>query len=138
MKRRTCRKNGIRKFVVSLFAVGYYLTIAVEPVPAGEGQPAPDVPGGGSGMIIHIDPQTGVFRRQPAPGTVPLQISPQTLNALSTSHQGLVEVPSSAPGGGIRVDLQGRFQSPLFATVDRDGKVRIGHLHEGPAAEPGR
>jgi hypothetical protein len=41
-----------------------------------------------------------------------------------------VEAP--APGGGVKVDLQGRFQSPLIATVDGNGKVRTQHLGETP------
>jgi hypothetical protein len=41
----------------------------------------------------------------------------------------------SAPGGGVKVDLQGRFQSPLFATVDANGKIKVHHLRELP--EPG-
>ena len=38
------------------------------------------------------------------------------------------------PGGGVKLDLQGRFQSPLIATVDENGKVRMQHL--GEPAEP--
>jgi hypothetical protein len=91
------------------------------------------VPEGTSGMIIHIDPQTGELRRTPAPGTVPLQLSPQERNAFSTSHQGLVEVPSSVPGGGVKLDLQGRFQSPLAVTIDPDGKLKMQHLGEPPS-----
>jgi hypothetical protein len=89
------------------------------------------VPEGASGMIIHIDPQTGEFGRTPAPGTVPLQLSPQERNAFSTSHQGLVEIPSSVPGGGVKLDLQGRFHSPLAVTVDPDGKLKMQRTRVG-------
>jgi hypothetical protein len=85
------------------------------------------------GMIIHIDPQTGAILDAPAPGSVPLQMTPDLLNALSTSHQGLVEAPSPVLGGGIIVDLQGRFMSPLVGTIDADGNLRIQHLHRPPA-----
>lgn len=88
------------------------------------------VPGGGSGVMIYIDPKTGRLLKEPAPGTVPLAVSPALDNARSTSHQGLVEVPSPVPGGGVEVDLQGRFQNPLIGTIDADGKVRMHHLHE--------
>jgi hypothetical protein len=81
-----------------------------------------------SGMVVYVDPQTGVVRSEPAPGTVPLQLTPQERNALSTSHEGLVEVP--LPGGGHKLDLQGRFQSPLIGTMGPDGKLRIQHLGE--------
>jgi hypothetical protein len=77
-------------------------------------------------MLIYIDPQTGVVRNAPAPGTVPLQVTPALQNALSTSHHGLVETP--AAGGGVQVDLQGRFQSPLAATIDAQGDLRLQHL----------
>jgi hypothetical protein len=39
------------------------------------------------------------------------------------------------PGGGVRIDLQGRFQSPLIGTIGTDGKVKIEHL--GEQHEPG-
>jgi hypothetical protein len=83
-------------------------------------------------MKIYIDPQIGAILREPAPGTAPLQLSPELRNALSTSHQGLVEAPSSVPGGGVKVDLQGRFQSPLVVTIDSSGKVKMQHLGEPP------
>jgi len=34
------------------------------------------------------------------------------------------------PGGGVKVDLQGRFRSPLIATVGADGKLKTQHLGE--------
>jgi hypothetical protein len=86
------------------------------------------------GLTIYIDPQTGTIRPDPAPGTVPLQLTPQERNALSTSHEGLVEVPSPVPGGGFKIDLQGRFQSSLFFTIDANGKVRTHHFGEPPAS----
>lgn len=81
-------------------------------------------------MMIYIDPQTGAFLKEPAPGHVPLELSPQLQNALSTSDEGLVEIPSSVPGGGVKLDLQGRFQSPLFGTIDANGKLKMQHLNE--------
>jgi hypothetical protein len=97
--------------------------------------PAFSADGDASGLMIYVDPQTGAILKVPAPGTVPLQLSPELQNALSTSHDGLVEVPSPLPGGGIKLDLQGRFQSPLFVTIDANGNAKILHLHETP--EPG-
>lgn len=103
------------------------------PLAFAQGQPAPTGPTPASaaapGMTIHIDPQTGTILEGPAPGSVPLQMTPELQNALSTSHQGLVEAPSSVPGGGVIVDLQGRFQSPLVGTIDPSGKLKIQHLH---------
>jgi hypothetical protein len=98
--------------------------------------PGGESPSGGSGMVIYVDPQTGAILRQPAPGAAPLLLSPQQQNALSTSHQGLVEVPSSVPGGGVKVDLQGRFRSPVIGTIGADGQLRLQHLPETPTATP--
>lgn len=81
-----------------------------------------------SGIVVYIDPQTGAVRPDPASGTVPLQLTPQDTNAASTSHEGLVETPSPVPGGGVALDLQGRFQSPLIGTIDADGRARVQHL----------
>jgi hypothetical protein len=144
------RKQVARGLKMSLLGVGACFIVTVHPAFPEEGQavlsgqpqtsgtsgPQPPaekpaaVPEGASGMIIHIDPQTGELRKTPAPGAVPLQLSPQERNAFSTSHQGLVQVPSSVPGGGVKLDLQGRFQSPLVVTIDPDGKVKMHHLGE--------
>jgi hypothetical protein len=141
------------RLLTSLLAIGACGAVAAQRAAPGESQPAPSgqtqtgpgpglpqqpagesaaVPSGAAGMMIHIDPQTGAVLREPAPGTVPLQLTPALQNAFSTSHQGLVEVPSSVPGGGVKLHLQGRFQSPLIATIDANGKLKMQHLHELP------
>jgi hypothetical protein len=43
-----------------------------------------------------------------------------------------VEIPSVVPGGGVKVDLQGRFRSPLLVTIDANGKAKMQHLDEMP------
>ena len=118
--------------IVLLVALGGF-AMAAPPVFSEENQPAA-VPGGTPGMVIYIDPQTGAILKEAAPGSVPLQLSPQLANSLSTSHQGLVETPSPVAGGGVKVDLQGRFQNPLIVTIDADGKVKTHHLGETPGA----
>lgn len=135
----------------SVLAGGACLTVAVLPVRAEDRQSgapvqaAPEAvaqptsspaqtPSGAAGMTIYIDPKTGALRQDPAPGTVPLPLTPQLQNALSTSHEGLIQVPSTVPGGGVEIDLQGRFQSPLIATIDADGKLRMQHLHTMPTS----
>jgi hypothetical protein len=153
MKVRRCGKQVAHRLLLSQLGVVTCFTVSAQPAVPGEDQPAlsrqtetgvgtsvpqpPAVkPAAASevtpGMMIHIDPQTGAILSAPAPGSVPLQLSPQLRDALSTSHQGLVEVPSSVPGGGAKVDLQGRFQSPLIATVGADGKLKMQHLGEPP------
>ena len=151
MKGRSYRKRVTRGLLTSLLRVAACFAVTARPAFSGEGQPSPSgqthtasgasipqpsaekpaaVPGSAPGMMIYIDPKTGTFLKEPAPGHVPLELSPQLQNALSTSHEGLVEVPSSVPGGGVKLDLQGRFQSPLFGTIDADGKLRMQHLNE--------
>jgi hypothetical protein len=145
------RKQVTHGLKTSLIGLGACFVVAVHPASAEEGhlsgppqtgsgmsalQPSAAkpsaVPEGASGMIIHIDPQTRELRKAPAPGTAPLQLSPQERNAFSTSHQGLVEIPSPVPGGGVKLDLQGRFQSPLVVTIGPDGKFKMQHLGEPP------
>jgi hypothetical protein len=103
------------------------------PVPTSPDSTSVGAPAGATGMRIHLDPQTGQLTKVPA-GPLPLQLSPDEENALSTSHQGLVERLSPVPGGGVVVDLQGRFRHPLFATVDAAGKVTIRHLDQMPGS----
>ena len=129
MKEKSALRQGL--FVGLLVAVGSFAVVA-PPVLSGESQPAA-VSEGAAGMTIYVDPQTGAILREPAPGAVPLQLTPQLRNSLSTSHQGLVETPSSVAGGGVKLDLQGRFQNPLIVTIDADGNVRTRHLSETPA-----
>jgi len=147
-----CRRFGDRPVRVRLLlalAVGT-VALASPPAPAGElggaapgdqaaaparpmagpeSAPAPAAPG--AGMTIHLDPQTGALAK-PRPGLHLLPLSPAEANALSTSHVGLVEAASPVPGGGVIVDLLGRFRSPLVGTVGADGAVTIRHL-DGPA-----
>ena len=62
-----------------------------------------------------------------SPPGLDAQASTTSQEAYSTSHEGLVETPSPVPGGGVMVDLQGRFLSPLTATVGADGKIEMRH-----------
>lgn len=66
-------------------------------------------------MRVHIDPGTGAIVPAPVAPQAPAQLPP----AASRSVQGLAERP--APGGGVMLDLQGRFLSPVTATVTPDG-----------------
>ena len=122
------------RLLTSLLGVATCFVLAA---PAAAADDPPAVAGqapAGAGMTIYIDPQTGAIRSDPAPGTEPLQLSPEERNALSTSQEGLVEVPSPVPGGGSKVDLQGRFQSPLIGTIDANGKFKMQHLGDTPGS----
>jgi hypothetical protein len=150
MKGRTYGTEAARNV---LLAAGACFAVAAQPALAQEGPPAVSaqaqsgssvspppaekpaaVPEGASGMKGFIDPQTGAIRPDPAPGTTPLELTPQERNAASTSHQDLVQVPSSEPGGGVKLDLRGRFQSPLMGTIDANGKLKMQHLGDMPGS----
>jgi hypothetical protein len=132
----------MRGLLTSLLGVAACFAMTARPAFPQEGASVPQpsagkpaaAPTGASGMTVYIDPRTGAILKEPAPGTLPLQLTPQLRDALSTSHQGLVEVPSPVPGGGVKVDLQGRFQSPLVVTIDPEGKIKTQHLGEPPEA----
>ena len=80
--------------------------------------------GQSSGMRAYADPRTGALRDTPPPGTT----APMPA-AFSRSGAGLVE--TRAPGGGVMIELQGRFKSPLVATVAPDGTLHIDHGQSG-------
>jgi hypothetical protein len=84
-------------------------------------------PGIGLAQWIHIDPQTG-RRVAPSAPVAAMAVDP----AFGTSQQGLVEL--AAPGGGVKVDLNGRFRSAATATVGADGKVAVDCVAPGAAA----
>ncbi len=76
---------------------------------------------GQSGYRVYIDPATGRFLDHPVGGGA-LQLTPELQNAVSTSSAGLQPVP--APGGGFMVDLQGRFQNVMAASVTTAGELK--------------
>lgn len=124
---------GVAKYVNALSVAACFVAIT-QPALSGETEPpSPEKateakpPGSAPGMRVYIDPQTGGFLSEPPPGVTLPELSPAERNALSTSHQGLTETPGTVPGGGVMLDLQGRFQSPLTATVGPDGKLTIEH-----------
>lgn len=88
------------------------------------------------GMSVYIDPQTGEFIPEPKQGQKALEITPEMQNATSTSSEGLVEEKSPVPGGGVMIDLKGRFQSPLIITQDPTGKPKTQHLNDLPKYSP--
>ncbi len=76
-------------------------------------------------QTVTIDPDTGDFidppaAEQPAHG----QAAPAA-SALSSYHGDLVAVPSPTPGGGLMVDLRGRFQQVMKATIGPDGTPAV-------------
>lgn len=52
-------------------------------------------------------------------------VSPAAKTGLRTDDRGLYE--EASPSGGTIVNLQGRFRSNIYATVDESGEVTINH-----------
>jgi hypothetical protein len=75
-----------------------------------------------AGRKVFVDPITGEI--VPQPGQRPaMPLPPQAENAQSTSGDGLRETPGTTRGGGVKINLQGRFRSSAVAAVGPDGKL---------------
>ena len=77
-------------------------------------------PAASAGRRIFLDSATGELR-PPLSGEIPLTTA--VSSPPSTSSAGLVESQVTMLGGGIMVDLQGRFRSAVVVTVDAEGKL---------------
>ena len=91
-------------------------------------------------QTVTIDPDTGDFidpqaAEQPARGQSTGGNSAPVASALSSYHGDLVALPSPTPGGGMMVDLRGRFQQVMKATIGPDGTPAV---HCEPATGEGR
>jgi hypothetical protein len=74
------------------------------------------------GMRVYRDPQTG--RLGPLPtGVVPPGLTISEQRMLSRSDQGLKS--RMLPGGGVAIDLQGRYRNMSMATVGSDGQATV-------------
>ena len=82
----------------------------------------------GGGVLVYVDPKSGKYMNAGAPEAVPLTLSAQEINAMSTSGDGLHEVVDDALGNGVSIDLRGRFQNPLVTVIDAQGKAHVHHL----------
>ena len=96
--------------------------------PVSSGVPAipsdrPDqAPVAAQGMRVYRDPQTGRLGPPPA-GMQPPGLSVAEQRMLNRSDAGLQQ--RALPGGGVAVDLQGRYQNMAVATVGADGKAAV-------------
>ena len=89
--------------------------------------------GAQGGYRAFVDPATGrLVSPTPEQARQPLPLSAEEENAFSTSDQGLYQ--EQLPGGGYKANLQGRFRSSVFATVDPAGGVTINHVKPGTSA----
>ena len=78
----------------------------------------------GQAIVVHIDPQTGQIMVPPMAASTGQSQQPQ-IN--TPAMPPLQETVSPVPGGGVMIHLDERFLTPLMATIDGDGKLRIGH-----------
>jgi hypothetical protein len=76
-------------------------------------------------MIINIDPATGAIVEQPAPSTTKLAVPAEMAQRWSTSDEGLIEQPNPSGNKGVYVNLQGRFENGMIATVKTDGTLSV-------------
>jgi hypothetical protein len=85
------------------------------------------------GIIVHIDPQTGQIVSPPA--ALPSGEVPKTPVATATPPlPEPQETLSPVPGGGVIIQLDERFSTPLTAILEPDGKVRFEHKPSEPSA----
>jgi len=76
-----------------------------------------------AGLIINVDPTTGAILEQAAPGATKLEVPAELAERWSTSDEGLIEQPNPSGGKGMYMNLQGRFENGMVATVDASGKL---------------
>ena len=77
-----------------------------------------------------IEPETGEFVNPPEQETPATSESIQP-SALSISAETMEEESSPVPGGGVMIDLKGRFQSPVSATIEGNGEPTVEHPATG-------
>ena len=80
----------------------------------------------GTAQRATIDPETGEFVSPPEQETPAASESIQP-SAFSISAETMEEAPSPVPGGGVMIDLKGRFQSPVSASIQGNGETTIEH-----------
>lgn len=98
----------------------------VQPAPGDSEASEITIPLGFGGLRIVVDPQTGEVISEPsAEMRLDLVMDQELLRRMDTSHEDLVE--QAGPRGGVMLNLQGRFMSPLVAVVGPDGSVQMDH-----------
>lgn len=98
-------------------ALAMWVNMAPEVAVPAPTTPPPAVP---ASVRVHVDPATGRIIPPPWNAKAVAAAAPA---GSSTSHAGLVEEPGRTAGGGMIVDLQGRFQSRVVATAGTNGTV---------------
>jgi predicted RecA/RadA family phage recombinase len=101
---------------VGTFAAGSAEATGTQGVAAMPGPAA--APGAAQGFKVYKDPVTGEFTAPPSE-----QATPSLKVPAAPTAEGLVEQPSPVPGGGVSLDLEGRFESVVTATKAPDGTL---------------
>jgi len=86
---------------------------------------------GTAASVVAKDPATGELRSATADEIADL-LSEDMRSSLSRSSVDLVEVESPSPGGGVMVDLKGRFHSVQWAVRDAEGRLHTECLSGDP------
>lgn len=107
-------------FVVSLGLPADTPTTS-EVAPTIRNQESTATPEASAGYVVHID-EAGNIVESGEP-IAPEAMTKDLTDALNQSSAGLVQQASPVPGGGVMVNLQGRFQSGFVATVGADGSL---------------
>ena len=80
-------------------------------------------PVAGAGYVVHFD-ESGRVMEEPTAESI-AELNAKLAQAINTSSEGLVEQASPVSGGGMMIDLQGRFQTSAAASVDASGKLIV-------------
>lgn len=116
----------MRGIVLTTVAI---LAIAAGLSASGEPEQASAVPESTAGLTVYKDPATGRLMPVP-PEKLEELVSEELRKTVSMSHEGLRE--TVAPGGGMMIDLQGRFQNAMQVRIGPGGQVFSDCGHAGP------
>jgi hypothetical protein len=86
-----------------------------------------------AGYTVHRDPKTGALREPTAAEQAAAQSS-HSVEATSSSAEGLQAMQSPVPGGGVVMRLNGRFHNSMMATRQDDGTPWMQCLDSQPPA----
>ena len=110
--------------VLSILAAFVLLGFSYDaPTPATTAHPQSAITPAQPGLTIHIDPATGAIVDEPVAGASKLAVPANLSERWSTSDEGLIEKPNPSGGKGTYVNLQGRFENGMVATVDANGTL---------------
>jgi hypothetical protein len=115
---------GAALFVVLAAAIGLYeMHSSIRPAETqATTERQPETLQTGEGMRVYLDPETGEFIPRPIDATQP-DVAKDITDPMNTSSEGLIIEP--APGGGVMIDLRGRFRNMATATIDSEGNMVV-------------